>query len=114
MTFEEFMNTLGYNINTKKDISIEWIVGGREGGNCWGDEARYDVDQEEEPEFEELDNILNKICPNITFLQYKKILSFIDKKVEEDYGWYGNYNLVAKKSLNLLTLYNYLKENVLR
>lgn len=52
--------------------SKDWCNGG-----TWGDWRGNHgiVESEEKPEFTELDNILTELCPNITFLQYKKIMN---------------------------------------
>ena len=90
MTFEEFMEkykdnfedvylrTNYYSHKDKEKIvgcSIEWVVGGMTGGSYRGGEL-YSCSAEPEPEFEQLDTILEKVCPNVTFLQYKKICQF--------------------------------------
>ena len=47
-------------------------TGGASGGNCWGGYPRR-YDGEERLEWETLDLVLKKVCPNISYLQYKEI-----------------------------------------
>lgn len=100
-----------YNI---KDgvVGIEWRIGGITGGSCWGDKADRPVDGEPEPEFENLDVILAEICPNISFLQYKRLCQSIIKIGERSsYEYYGNYYDYATKSFAIADLEKYLKDN---
>jgi hypothetical protein len=89
----------------------EWCSGGISGGNCWGDDGHYAAEGESEPEFTDLDNILNEICPNITYLQYKKLIS---KVIKEDsytqHEYYGNSSNYSYKTVLLKDLYDALKE----
>lgn len=81
------------------------------GGNCWGNDANYPVDSEPEPAFELFDNILEKVCPNVTFLQYKKICNKVikyDTRIQNEY--YGNYYHYSIKKANYHELYHCLKE----
>jgi hypothetical protein len=90
----------------------EWCSGGISGGNCWGDDNHYAVEGESEPEFTDLDNILNEICPNITYLQYKKLISKVIKE-EDSYTqieYYGNSTIYSYKTILLKDLYDALKE----
>ncbi len=93
-------------------LKTTWVTGGLTGGSCYGDSADQPVDPEEEPEFEELDKVLEAICPNITFLQYKKLVASVVSRDREDrdYCYYGNYYDKTTKSVDLNTLEQYLKE----
>lgn len=57
-----------------------------------------------EPEFSELNDILEKYCPNISILKYKKLLTDIVANEVESCG----DELYGKKSVNLETLFNWL------
>lgn len=61
-----------------------------EGGNCWGDSAEYREYDEEKEEWTALDLVLEKLNPNITYLQYKKIDKLIHDNSERQYEYYGN------------------------
>ncbi len=99
----------------KKDmpdsIYIEWTVGGLTGGSCWGSSADHAVNAEEEPAFIELDTILEELCPQITFLQYKNLCNnLIETTKYTENQYYGNYYNKRIKSINLGELEKYLKE----
>jgi hypothetical protein len=92
----------------------EWCSGGISGGSCWDDskeDNHYATRGESEPEFTSLDNILDEICPNITYLQYKKLIT---KVIEEDSyiqnEYYGNSSHYSYKTVLLKDLYDTLKE----
>lgn len=64
-----------------------------------------------ETEFVELDSILEKVCPNISFLQYKNICNKIinsDTRSEGDY--YGGSVTYGYKYFNVRSLYDALVE----
>lgn len=69
--------------------SEKWIVGGYTHdrmGTSWN------VDVEEPLEFEELDTLLEKLVPNITYLQYKKLSkAVVEKENFDDMDYYHNY-----------------------
>jgi hypothetical protein len=95
----------------QKSISIEWCSGGMEGGSCWGGESNRSVQSDPEPEFEELDEILAKVWPEINFLKYKKLVRDLvrnDSRTSNDY--YGNYTTYASKTIYLFNLFKSLKE----
>lgn len=94
-----------------KELSITWVTGGMRGGSCWGGEPRPmdDWEKDEEPEFEALDKVLEEICPNISFLVYKRLCQSVieeDSRYEPDY--YGNSTEYGIKKVNLRKLYDYM------
>lgn len=93
-------------------LSVEWRTGGVTGGNCWGDHADRAVESEREPEFEGLDEILAKLCPQISFLQYKVLCKNVVKYSEkQESEYYGNYYDYSVKSVDLAELEKYLKRH---
>jgi hypothetical protein len=88
----------------------EWVTGGQDGGSCYGDTDRP-VDPEPEPEFADLDAVLENLCPKITFLQYKSVVASVismgDREVRE---YYGNYTTYGVKTVRLGALYEKLRE----
>lgn len=93
-------------------ISVDWTIGGLTGGNCWGGTANIPRTAEPEPEFEALDKILAEVCPNISFLQYKRLCQAIIKIEEETENcYYGNYYDERIKSFSIADLEEYLKDN---
>ncbi len=91
--------------------SVKWEVGGSTGGNCWnGQSKRYSVSTPE-PDFEIFDQVLELFCPNLTFLQYKKLTRVVLlKDTELDREWYGNYTEYGVKKVYLDDLHKYLEK----
>ena len=87
-------------------IYIEWTTGGRSGGSCWGHEADGVVESEPEPSFDELDRILEAVCPQISFLVYKGLVrDCVDTLSGTSNDYYGNYTSYAIKQVKLYDLY---------
>lgn len=88
--------------------SQRWSNGGT-WGNCWGNTGTIDADDPKE--FEELDNLLEKICPNISFLQYKKLCAAC-VTCESDYenDFYGGRENFSYWVCDLNKMYDMLKE----
>jgi hypothetical protein len=115
MSYDYFEKILkNNNIDYTDDvIYVEWIIGGREGGSCWG--TRHSaINVEPEPELIQLDQILERVCPNISFLQYKRLCQELIK-IEKytDNGYYGNYTDYCRKYVNLPELWRYLCEVII-
>lgn len=91
------------------EIEIRWETGGARGGDCWGGTAESYSCSDPEPDFEELDKVLENVCPAITFLQYRKVAS---KVIEEDTDarreYYGNHTEYGVKRVVLRDLYDAL------
>lgn len=93
---------------TKYMYSEDWSGGGT-WSNYKGDEGSIEADSPKE--FVKLDKLLEKIAPNITYLQYKKI----EKKcisIEEtrEYDYYGGCETNLRWKCDLEALYDLLKE----
>jgi hypothetical protein len=89
--------------------SEEWCIGGMSGGNCWGDSPSYSVDADEEPNFDLLDDFLEAVCPQMSFKQYKKMLSELVRYSERnEYEYYGNYTKYRKKTIKYQDIYDFL------
>jgi hypothetical protein len=88
--------------------SSSWSLGGTW---CGYDGARGTVSPETPPtSFVEFDNLLENICPQITFIQYKKVYAQC-VKVEEysNHDYYGGTTHYAKFVCDLKELYKGLK-----
>lgn len=73
--------------------SEAWVTGGMSGGNCWDSEASTIYWTEEAKELIDLDVLLQKIAPDMTYLQYKELIRELDVK-RQTYSvneYYGNY-----------------------
>lgn len=100
---------------SKDDFLYEkWCSGGISGGSCWDDGSQdnhYAMSGEKEPEFSCLDTILENLCPNISFIKYKKLTNEIVKYGDYTVGeYYGNSTNYGFKTVNLGDLYDKLKE----
>lgn len=93
-------------------LEVKWTMGGLEGGNCWGDAADLSISPESEPDFEQLDKILEVLCPSITYLQYKALVKeLVESTTQQESAYYGNYYVHGVKSIKLAALEEFLKEN---
>ena len=92
-------------------------VGGVSGGSCWdtgeGD-PHYNtfVDDAESPELPSLDKLLEVVCPAITFLQYKRLVSLakVETHGESENEYYGNCSNYVRKRVKVGSLYDALCE----
>lgn len=91
--------------------SYDWTTGGDDGGSCWdtGDRRSSPVTGEREPEFTQLNDLLEQVAPAITFLQFRKIEAIIEQDSWTNHEYYGNYYCKAKKKVSVEALYNLLK-----
>lgn len=100
---------------TVAKLKVEWTSGGMTGGSCWdtGEEDNHrPIDPDPEPEFEDLNKVLEALCPNISFLQYKKLSNSLIKHDEyQDYEYYANYYNKSVKFVVLPELEQYLKDS---
>jgi hypothetical protein len=89
-----------------------WSLGG-DWCDCWGGGGTVHGDTPPDG-IRLIDDLLEKVAPNITFLQYKKISNEcveIDEYNENDY--YGGSVAYARHMVNIPALYDYLIENEL-
>lgn len=105
-------------VDNKKTISLKsflyekWCTGGVGGGSCWsdGETVHYPIDGEQEPEMDDLDDILLEKCPNIGLLQYKKLIQLVERENWSENEYYGNSTSYASKRITLGALYDGLKK----
>lgn len=95
-------------------IAEYWRTGGVSGGSCWdtgdNDDQFYDMESEPEPEFESLDKILEHFAPNVTFLQYKRLIQdCVERGDHRENEYYGNHTNYAYKIIKLEALFKYMK-----
>jgi hypothetical protein len=86
-----------------------WCLGGS-WGDCWGNHGT--VAGETPPEsFREFDELLEKVAPNISFLQYKTIYSKVVRTDEYGDGdYYGGSTSHAYRYFRVEDLYDALRE----
>lgn len=96
----------------KECIYVQWEVGGVSGGNCWvSSNPRAYTTNKDKPEFEFLDAILEKYIPDITYLEYKKLVKQVIKEGEwTEIEYYGNNTEYRYMLIEFEDLYNYFVE----
>lgn len=80
-------------------------IGGMSGGSCWGDEAQP-YQENEEFKHDILLMLLDRICPNITLLQYKKLGKFRELSPYTSYEYYGNHTTYEIEIYSLKQVYD--------
>ena len=72
-------------------IYCRYETGGYSGGSCYDDSDPQPYTEEPPKDrFKVLEMVLEKLKPNITFLQYEKIEEMIHNNEETEYEYYGN------------------------
>jgi hypothetical protein len=113
MEYSEFLekvNTILGKFAVENDrISVEWVTGGMEGGNCYGDSAEPFTNFDPEPELEYLDQLLTGLCPNLKFLDFKVIKDLVKRDTRGgDHEYYGNETNYEFKYVELKELHQHL------
>ena len=89
--------------------SESWSLGGS-WADCWGNNGSVSGEAQLSS-FQEFDSILEKVCPNIGFLQYKNIYNQCVETGEKSEGdYYGGSVSYAYYKANLKNLYDILVE----
>ena len=92
-----------------------WRIGGEQGGSCWDDgteDHHCPITASPEPPMSDLDELLLKVAPNISFLVYRNLENKLlqrDERRESEY--YGNWTEYGIKRINIKKLYDYLVEH---
>lgn len=88
--------------------SSSWSGGGS-WCDCWGNSGT--IHPESTPQFDEFDNLLTLICPNVTFLQYKNLYNeSVEIEETREHDYYGGTETIFMYKCNLNSLYNKLVE----
>jgi len=96
----------------KLKLKEEWMAGGAWGGNCWDDSdpSSYCPNPDKEPEFEVLDEILERVTPTIGFLQYKTLMQKVKYDTRTEYEYYGNHTSYGIKEILVEDIWVFLQE----
>lgn len=106
---DEFQYLLNEYANEETNMVSEEWSGGGEWCNCWGESGP--IEEDSTPEFTMFDELITKICPNITYLQYKQIYNTcVYIRDDDEFGYYGGYELKHRYVCRLKKLYDTLKE----
>ena len=98
-----------YGTTSEPDImkSEEWSLGGTT--RDWN--GSVELMRGETPDFVEFDELIEQVCPNISFIQYKNVYrKCVVQKTRTDYDYYGGYEEKAWWECNLKDLYKILLE----
>ena len=107
--WKKFADRYELYFSGKSITSDRWCLGGTS-GSCWDDQKRP-VSASAERDFVELDEVLEKILPGLTFMQYKKIYRECVTRHEYNEGdYYGGSIGYAEWHCNVEDLFNYLVE----
>ncbi len=111
--YEQRRDKNKYDKKTPYMILAEECIGGNTGGNCWGGEphgyTRPEGAQECQENFESyLDRFIERLVPNITYLQYKRILKLRQTGEYSIHEYYGNSSDYMMLYISLQDLYNEL------
>ena len=99
-----------YGTTSEPDImkSEEWSLGGTS-ADYYGSAVTLMKDQT--PDFVEFDELIERVCPNISFIQYKNVYrKCVTQKTRTEYDYYGGYEEKAWWECNLKDLYKILLE----
>lgn len=110
---EKLFTHSGKKMVPRYDFICQYFsVGGVSGGSCWetSNPQPYRDDSERPNVFAALDNVLENVCPQITFLQYRKIEPLIQKFEATEYEYYDNRTDYEVWVVNLRSLYDKLLE----
>ena len=94
-------------------LYVEWETGGSRGGSCWGGVSEGYSSDDPPKELTLLDTILEKLCPNLSFLQFRRLCNNLMKydSYSDNGDYYGNYTTYGYKFILLEELFRFLKEN---
>ena len=123
MSQESYDYKFGYgeksNDKSPRYIYSEECIGGKRGGSCWGgtpsayinadgaSSARRNFDAS-------LDNVIEAVAPNITYIQYRQIVnSLLIQKEHTESEYYGNYSSYIVYLIDAEKLYDKLREYML-
>lgn len=123
MTLEEFKELIrnlkvktnfSYDANFDGEldvIGIQWSPGGVSGGSCWETSNPQYYEGDEKPEFKDLDIVLECVCPNIPWRQYKMLNQNLIRSHKYTHReWYGNCTHYCSEYVIVDELYSYLQD----
>ena len=95
----------------KEALYFSCDIGGYSGGNCWDDTEPSYYRNNNELSYDKLDSLLEKVCPKLSFLEYRKITKLLsEKQTWSENEYYGNTTDYEYQILPLKELYDLLTE----
>ncbi len=109
--YYEWISHKDKNRPTSDDfLYAEWNIGGMGGGDCWGGVADRYTTNEVPGDLEDIDKVLEAVAPNISFIQYKRIIADVVKTGDYSrHEYYGNSSDYVYKTCRIRDLYDALK-----
>ena len=108
-TYESLFKLHESSLRNDMMCSDEWCLGGS-WSDCYGNSGNVSAD-DQPTEFTEFDDLLTKICPNVTMLQYKKLYrECVTTKKRRECDYYGGVCEYARYVCNLRKLYEMMIE----
>lgn len=101
------LNTIG--AKEGEFLFYVYETGGVSGGSCWdSSNPQPYVNTEQDPGFVVLDQLLEKVAPQISFLNYKKLSAMIKTFEHWESEYYGNRTEYRISYITLEDLANFL------
>ena len=98
----------GFGIYGKTLRSDSWSGGGTY-GNCY-DDHKHIVSAEPPRDFDDLDDLIEKMCGDISVFKYKKLRALAATDSNEHYDYYGGHTTSYYWEIKLEDLYDKAKE----
>ena len=106
---DDFQYILNEYANEEANMVSETWSNGGTSCDCWG--GTYNITPDNPLEFVEFDDILSKICPNISFLQYKQLYNKCTEIVTySDRDYYGGCETYSYHKCDLKKLWEVMRE----
>lgn len=96
----------------KPAFVLSWQVGGVRGGGYWGtkDQESYTTG-DPEPEWNDLVNVLEHFCPNISYLRFRGVMTKTKTTKHERNDYYANSTIYSVRYIFLEDLYEHLRDH---
>ena len=105
--YDKFFQSYGTTSDSDIMKSEDWTLGGTT--RDWN--GSVELMRDETPDFVEFDELIERVCPNISFIQYKNVYrKCVVQKTRTDYDYYGGSEEKAWWECNLKDLYKILLE----
>jgi hypothetical protein len=98
----------------KQGTYIQWTTGGMSGGSCWGGNPSPYISGESQPEWDCLNNFLEEVCPDLSFLKYKNLMSKAESYAYTQNEYYGNCTNYAIKCITFDSLYEFFCDKIFK
>lgn len=106
--YDKFFQSCGSTSEPDIMKSEEWTLGGTT--SDWNGHT-VEFLKEQTPDFVEFDELIEQVCPNISFIQYKNVYrKCVTQKTRTEHDYYGGSEEKAWWECNLKDLYKILLE----